>query len=538
MLIANNGTPPSLMMPYNFSYYEQLHERYGFRKAKDLLAYEGGGAESAPERFLRIGRRALERNGITLRTLDMKHFADEVELIKQLYNSAWEKNWGFVPLTNAEIDHLAKQLKPIVVPDLVIFAERGSEVVGFAVSLPDFNLALLHNRSGRNSRVSRPRHRRGAVPPHVGKLGQARDAAGRGRLDPRGQRPHEQGRHPARLPRLQDLPRLRQAAVNVFVTGATGFVGAHLVKALRARGDSVAALVRRPALAEQQGWGNDVRLVRGDLDAEAALRDGCAGADVVYHVAGKIAARNAAEFMATNRDGTANVLEAARDAGARRLLFVSSLAVAGPTTPGHPIDESRPPQPVTDYGRSKLAAEVLVRAMPASLLWTIVRPPVVYGEWDRGTLKIFQLARRGVVPVFGDGSQELSVIHAEDLARSLIAAATSPAAAGRVYFAAHPTTTTSRALVLAAGRAMGARGPRIIPVPPFVARGVLWAAGTLAHMAGRATLLSADKGNEYLAPAWTCRSDALTRDTGWQAEIALETGLRRAANWYREVGWL
>jgi nucleoside-diphosphate-sugar epimerase len=80
--------------------------------------------------------------------------------------------------------------------------------------------------------------------------------------------------------------------------------------------------------------------------------------------------------------------------------------------------------------------------------------------------------------------------------------------------------------------------PRIVPVPPFVARGVLWAVGTLAHIAGRATLLSADKGNEYLAPAWTCRSDALTRDTGWRAEIALETGLRRAANWYREVGWL
>jgi nucleoside-diphosphate-sugar epimerase len=257
----------------------------------------------------------------------------------------------------------------------------------------------------------------------------------------------------------------------------------------------------------------------------------------VYHVAGKIAARNAAEFMGTNRDGTANVLEAARDGGARRLLFVSSLAVAGPTTPGHPIDENRPPTPVTDYGRSKLAAEVLVRAMPFA--WTIVRPPVVYGEWDRGTLKIFQLARRGVVPVFGDGSQELSVIHAEDLARSLIAAATSPAAVGRVYFAAHPTTTTSRELVRAAGRALGrARAPRIVPVSPLVARGVLWVVGTLAYMAGRATLLSADKGNEYLAPAWTCRSDALTRDTGWRAEIDLETGLRRAAQWYREVGWL
>ena len=326
--------------------------------------------------------------------------------------------------------------------------------------------------------------------------------------------------------------------MNVFVTGSTGFVGAHLVKALCARGDRVTALVRQPALAQRLGWGPEVRLVRGDLETETALREGCAGADVVYHVAGKIAARNAADFMTTNRDGTANVLEAARDGGAGRFLFVSSLAVAGPTTPGHPIDESRTPAPVTNYGQSKLAAEVLVHAMPPTLPWTIVRPPVVYGEWDRGTLKIFQLAQRGVVPVFGDGSQELSVIHAEDLAQALIAAATSPAAAGRVYFAAHQTITTSRALVVAAAGALGRGKPKIVPVPPLVARGVLWTVGTLAKLAGHATLLSADKSNEYLAPAWTCRSDALTRDTGWQAHVDLETGLRRAANWYREVGWL
>jgi dihydroflavonol-4-reductase len=326
--------------------------------------------------------------------------------------------------------------------------------------------------------------------------------------------------------------------VNVFVTGGTGFVGAHLVGALRARGDTVTALVRRPELARQLGWGDDVRLLRGDLHDAAALADGAAGADVVYHVAGKIAARNAADFMATNRDGTANVLEAARDGGAKRLLFVSSLAVAGPSAHGHPLDEHRPPAPITDYGRSKLAAEVLVRAMAPTLPWTIVRPPVVYGEWDRGTLTIFKLAQRGLAPVFGDGSQELSVIHAEDLARALIAAATSPAAAGRIYFAAHPAITTSRALVAAVGRALGRRPPRILPVPALVARAVLWTTGTLAHLSGRATLLSADKSNEFLAPAWTCRSDALTRDTGWRAEIELDTGLKRAATWYREVGWL
>jgi len=72
-----------------------------------------------------------------------------VDLIKELYNQAWERNWGFVPLTEPEIDHLAKQLKPIAVPDLVPFAVRDGKVVGFAVALPDLNVALRHNPSGR-----------------------------------------------------------------------------------------------------------------------------------------------------------------------------------------------------------------------------------------------------------------------------------------------------------------------------------------------------------------------------------------------------
>jgi len=96
--------------------------------------------------------------------------------------------------------------------------------------------------------------------------------------------------------------------------------------------------------------------------------------------------------------------------------------------------------------------------------WTIVRPPTVYGEWDREVLKAFKLARMGVAPVFGDGSQELSVIYAGDLAAALVAAATTPATANRVYYAAHPVVTTSRDLVRAIGRAVG-REPRIVPLP-------------------------------------------------------------------------
>jgi nucleoside-diphosphate-sugar epimerase len=323
--------------------------------------------------------------------------------------------------------------------------------------------------------------------------------------------------------------------VRAFVTGATGFVGAHLVRALLARGDAVTCLVRSPVKARALGWPESVRTVPGDLDVPAALAAGCVAADVVFHVAGRLSGRNLGEFLATNRDGTASVLNAAAAAGARRFVYVSSLAVGGPTVPGHPIEETRPPAPVTDYGRSKLAGEALVRS--ASLPWTIVRPPVVYGEWDREVLRVFRFARRGLGPVIGDGSQELSLIYGGDLATALIAAATATDTAGRVYYATHPRLTTSRGFVEAVGRAVG-RDLRIIKLPGLLARSALWVVGSLAALAGRATLLSLDKANEFLAPAWTCRADALARDAGWRAEIDLEPGLARTAAWYRSEGWL
>jgi len=148
LLVEGFDTPPTLMMPHNPRYYVALHQQYGFRKAKDLLAFESSSI-ALPERIARAARLVAERKGITLRPLNMKCFAAEVERIKALYNEAWERNWGFVPLTGGEIDHLAKQLKPIVVPELVCFAELAGKIIGFAVALPDLNVALKHNPSGR-----------------------------------------------------------------------------------------------------------------------------------------------------------------------------------------------------------------------------------------------------------------------------------------------------------------------------------------------------------------------------------------------------
>jgi GNAT superfamily N-acetyltransferase len=152
LLVDGFDTPPTLMMPHNPRYYVPLIERAGFAKAKDLLVYQGGrptGYQPVPERLARGTELIRQRQGITLRSLNMKDFDGEVERIKAVYNQAWEKNWGFVPMTDHEIDHLAEQFKPVVIPELVPFAEKDGKVIAFGLALPDLNVAFRGNRKGR-----------------------------------------------------------------------------------------------------------------------------------------------------------------------------------------------------------------------------------------------------------------------------------------------------------------------------------------------------------------------------------------------------
>ncbi len=152
VLVEGFDTPNTLMMPHNPPFYPTFIEQAGFQKAKDLLVYRGG-YETAyipvPERLARATEVIRKRQGITLRPLNMADFEADVERIKVLYNAAWEKNWGFIPMTDHEIDHLAKQFKPVVNPDLVPFAEKDGKTIGFGLVLPDFNQVLRSNRSGR-----------------------------------------------------------------------------------------------------------------------------------------------------------------------------------------------------------------------------------------------------------------------------------------------------------------------------------------------------------------------------------------------------
>jgi GNAT superfamily N-acetyltransferase len=142
-LIDGFDTPPTIMMPHNPRYHGRLYEAGGFAKAKDLLAYWID-HDHPPERLVRGVELIRKRNRVVTRSMNMKRFDAEVDLIREIYNSAWDKNWGFVPMTRHEIEHMAKQLKPVVDPELVVFAESEGEPIAFALALPDFNIALKH----------------------------------------------------------------------------------------------------------------------------------------------------------------------------------------------------------------------------------------------------------------------------------------------------------------------------------------------------------------------------------------------------------
>ncbi len=144
-MVENFDDPPYVMMTYNPPYYEQLLSGWGLAKVKDLLAYQGRADLVDHRRFQGLDR-LLARSGFDLRvrSVEMKKFDEEVALIRGIYNAAWERNWGFVPMTDAEVIYMARQLKPIVDPDLALIGEIEGEPAGFALALPDVNQAIRH----------------------------------------------------------------------------------------------------------------------------------------------------------------------------------------------------------------------------------------------------------------------------------------------------------------------------------------------------------------------------------------------------------
>ncbi|ANY20033.1 3 beta-hydroxysteroid dehydrogenase/Delta 5--_4-isomerase [Tsuneonella dongtanensis] len=300
----------------------------------------------------------------------------------------------------------------------------------------------------------------------------------------------------------------------VALTGATGFVGKATLAALARSGMQVRALARTvPADRAGAEW------MQGDLSDTAALARLVEGAEAVIHVAGLTTAPDAAAFEAANVAGTLNVLKAAADAGVRRFVCVSSLAAREPS--------------LSAYGASKERAERLVAS--SGLDWTVVRPPGVYGPWDRDYLEIFKLAKKGIVPVPPPGRS--SLIHVQDLAELLVTLLPGGEDVTHAVFEpddGHAGGWTHRELARIIGWAVGRR-----PWVVHLSRPLLEHASRADRLVRRSRArLTKDRVGYMTHPDWVARPEFHVPPTLWKPRIPTREGLRATARWYREKGWL
>ena len=324
----------------------------------------------------------------------------------------------------------------------------------------------------------------------------------------------------------------------VLVTGATGFVGSHLVDCLIERGRAVRCLVRRTSnlryLKHPQ-----IEFAYGDLDGATDWDEALKGVDTVYNVAGVTFARRAKDYFAVNHKGTEAILAGVvkhRDR-IKRFVQISSLAAVGPGRDGRFVDENTLPAPITPYGRSKLMGEEAVRATADLLPTTIVRPPAVYGPRDYGIYEFFKSIARGISPTIGRYDKQISLVHARDLAEGIILAGESPASTGRTYFISSEEVYSMRAVADRIAEILGRRA-RSIAIPRPVAFTVAVAAEAVAAVMRKPPVINRDKVTDLSQACWGCSVERAKRELGYSQRVPLEEGLRGTVEWYKREGWL
>jgi nucleoside-diphosphate-sugar epimerase len=304
----------------------------------------------------------------------------------------------------------------------------------------------------------------------------------------------------------------------VAVTGANGFIGQHLVRALSERGWEVRAVVR------------------ADFEHHR-IAELFRGASAVVHAAGVTRAPNVGRLRASNVALTQRVVDAAKSADVSRIVFLSSLAAMGPSVSrDQPVSETTPALPVEQYGRSKLDAESVV--ITSGLPFTILRPAAVYGPGDRDFLELFRLARHGIAIHAANRMQWISIIHVRDLVDAVVRAVMTDEAVGRVYCLGNEHPVQWAELFRLAAKCAGQRLWVDIEIPSWFVDFGARIGDAVANVRGKAGLWTSGKTALAKPTAWVCSSVLARRELALGPEISLEDGFCETYRWYLEHRWL
>jgi dihydroflavonol-4-reductase len=334
----------------------------------------------------------------------------------------------------------------------------------------------------------------------------------------------------------------------VLVTGASGFIGRHLVRRLVELGERVSCLVRATSRIDELRSAG-AQLVTGDVTDPASIGRALAlsQAGIVFHLAGLTKAMRTDDFLRVNAGGVESVAAACADRTDKPVLVVvSSLAAAEPCAVDRPCVESDLPTPVSNYGRSKLAGEQAAAKYAGAVPISIVRPPMVFGPGDRGMLEMFRpIARWGIHTVPGRGERCFSLIHVADLVEGLLLAAEkgerlhpngSPGQG--IYFMAADDYPTYAELGQAMAIALGKKRATVIHMPGPLVKLVGLCGDAMTWIRQRPAWVNSDKMTEALAGSWMCSSAKARTQLGWSPAATLAERLHETVQWYRQAKWL
>lgn len=309
----------------------------------------------------------------------------------------------------------------------------------------------------------------------------------------------------------------------VAVTGATGFIGGHVVRRLSQDGWQARILTRRAPTDDAPGF--PVEQVRGALDNAESLERLVRGADAVVHVAGLIKARTREAFFQANAEAVGRLAAiVAAQPGPPRFVLMSSLAAREPA--------------LSAYAASKRAGETALTAA-GGLPWTILRPPAVYGPGDRTTLPFFRCVRHGFGPLLGSEGGRFSLVHVEDLAAAVGAMLTTERSVGLVAELddGHPGGYQWPELVRVAAEQLGRRA-HALRVPKAIPYSLGLLNGLLARACGYTPMLTPGKVRELYHHDWVCDTAAIMERTAWRPTIPIDQGFASTIAWYRQHRWL
>jgi nucleoside-diphosphate-sugar epimerase len=326
--------------------------------------------------------------------------------------------------------------------------------------------------------------------------------------------------------------------MKALVTGASGFIGSHLVELLLQKNYSVRCLLRRTS---SMSWlkGLPIEIMYGDVFEEAGLADAVRDVDVIYHSAGLTKAKTKEEYFRANAGGTRKLLEAARRfaPGLRRFVLISSQTAAGPSSSKTPITENVPSHPITTYGRSKQKAEEICLEFASHFPVTITRPPAVYGPRDKDIFEFFKTMSKGLQPVVGFGEKYISLIHVTDLVRGIVMAGESERSAGETYFISSKDVYGWKQIGGITRRVLG-RGALTLRIPEAGVYVIAAFAEFFGLFSPKPVLINFEKARDMVQDYWTCDASKARRDFGFEQEISLESGIQQTVAWYKEKGWL